>query len=62
MAFWSNFGGVGDPELTQKIDFRAFFVDVIFESVLTSKKKALESNLDIDLGSPKPPKLFQNAM
>ena len=29
---------------------------------MTSKKKALKSNLGIDFGFPKPPKLFQKAM
>ena len=37
MAFWSNFGGLGEPKSMPKFDFRAFFFDVIFESVLTSK-------------------------
>ena len=37
IAFWSNFGGFGKPKSMPKFDFRAFFFDVIFESVLTSK-------------------------
>ena len=37
IAFWSNFGGLGRPKSMPKFDFRAFFFDVIFESVLTSK-------------------------
>ena len=37
VAFWSNFGGFGKPKSMPKFDFRAFFFDVVFESVLTSK-------------------------
>ena len=37
IAFWSNFGGFGKPKSMPKFDFRAFFFDVVFESVLTSK-------------------------
>ena len=37
IAFWSNFGGLWQPKSMPKFDFRAFFFDVIFESVLTSK-------------------------
>ena len=37
IAFWSNFGGFGRPKSMPKFDFRAFFCDVIFENVLTSK-------------------------
>ena len=37
IAFWSNFGGLGKPKSMLKIDFRAFFFDVIFERVFTSK-------------------------
>ena len=37
IAFWSNFGGFGEPKSMPKFDFRAIFSDVIFESVLTSK-------------------------
>ena len=37
IAFWSNFGGFGRLKSMPKFDFRAFFFDVIFESVLTSK-------------------------
>ena len=37
IAFWSNFGGFARPKSMPKFDFRAFFFDVIFESVLTSK-------------------------
>ena len=37
IAFWSNFGGFGKPKSMPKFDFGAFFFDVIFESVLTSK-------------------------
>ena len=36
IAFWSNFGGFGKPKLTQKLYFRAFFFDVIFECVFAS--------------------------
>ena len=37
IAFCSNFGGFGKPKSMPKFDFRAFFFDVVFESVLTSK-------------------------
>ena len=37
IAFSSNFGGSGKPKSMPKFDFRAFFFDVIFENVLTSK-------------------------
>ena len=37
IAFSNNFGGFGRPKSMPKFDFRAFFFDVIFESVLTSK-------------------------
>ena len=37
IAFKSNFGGYGKPKSMLKIDFRAFFFDVIFETFLTSK-------------------------
>ena len=37
IAFWSNFNGFGRPKSMPKFDFLAFFFDVIFESVLTSK-------------------------
>ena len=37
IAFWSNFGGFGKPKSMPKFDFRAFFFDVVFENVLTSK-------------------------
>ena len=37
IAFWSHFNGFGRPKSMPKFDFRAFFFDVIFESVLTSK-------------------------
>ena len=37
MAFWSNFRGFGEPKSMPQFDSRAFFFDVIFESVLTSK-------------------------
>ena len=37
IAFWSHFSGFGRPKSMPKFDFRAFFFDVIFESVLTSK-------------------------
>ena len=37
IAFWSNFCGFGRLKSMPKFDFRAFFFDVIFESVLTSK-------------------------
>ena len=37
IAFWSHFNGFGKPKSMPKFDFRAFFFDVIFESVLTSK-------------------------
>ena len=37
IAFWSNFGGFGKPKSMPKFDFRTFFFDVIFGSVLTSK-------------------------
>ena len=37
IAFRSDFGGFGSPKSMLKIDFRAFFFDVIFESFFTSK-------------------------
>ena len=37
IACWSNFNGFGRPKSMPKFDFRAFFFDVIFESLFTSK-------------------------
>ena len=37
IAFGTDFRGFLKPKWTSKFDFRAFFFDVIFESVLTSK-------------------------
>ena len=37
IAFGSYFNAFGKPKSMPKFDFRAFFFDVIFESVLTSK-------------------------
>ena len=37
IAFWSNFGGFGRPKSMPKFDFTAYYFDVIFESVFTSK-------------------------
>ena len=35
IAFWRHFNGFGKPKSMPKFDFRAFFFDVIFESVVT---------------------------
>ena len=37
IAFWTHFSGLGRLKSMPKFDLRAFFFDVIFESVLTSK-------------------------
>ena len=37
IAFGTDFRGFLKPKWTSKFEFRAFFFDVIFESVLTSK-------------------------
>ena len=37
IALWTHFNGFGRPKSMPKFDLRAFFFDVIFESVLTLK-------------------------
>ena len=49
------FSGFEFPKLGQNFD-------VNFCSKITSEKMALKSNLGIDFGFPKPPKLLQKAM
>ena len=59
IAFWSHFNGFGRPKSMPKFDVRAFFFDVIFESVFTSKfARFLEAQNQKNSNFPQDKQLF----